>query len=369
MKKEPLNAIPSHLLTLADYEQFAKEFIDFPSYEYISSGAGNELTLSRNQSDFDNITLLPQTLQSFEHAHTDTELLNQTFKSPIALSPVAHHGLVHSEAELATAHAADAVDIPMALSTLSSLSLETVAKHSEAQLWFQLYIQPSMDTNLYLIERAKNAGYKALIVTIDAPVSGLRYRVQRSEFQWPDNLKAANLINYPNQPLTKISPEKSAIFHGLMSTAPTWATLEFLIKESALPVIIKGILNPEDAKKCAAIGAQAIIVSNHGGRVLDSLPSTISILPKIRSAIDKDFPLILDSGIRRGTDVFKALALGADMVMIGRPQLYALAIAGSLGVAHMVQLLQQELEITMALTGCRTINEISSQHICTHQNS
>lgn len=361
--KAPLDHIPSGLLTLDDYEQLAQSFIDEPTYTYISSGAGQEATLIRNRSAFGNISILPRVLQDVTSGNLSTDLSTMRLSSPLMLAPVAHHGLVHDQGELAMAQAAEAMNIPMVVSTLSSKTLEEISQQTTANLWFQLYIQPNELATQDLIKRAEAAGYQALVITVDAPLSGLRYKTQRSGFKWPESVQSANLQAYAAQEPLPLYKGQSAIFQGIMRDAPTWESVEAIIQSTTLPVWIKGVTHPLDVAKAKSIGVSGVIISNHGGRVLDDMPSSLSRLPIIRSEVGAHYPLILDGGIRSGADLFKARALGADAMMIGRPQLYALAIAGALGVAHMIQTLQQELEITMALAGCPTISSITSASI------
>jgi len=212
------------------------------------------------------------------------------------------------------------------------------------------------------VQRAEAAGYRALVVTVDAPLAGVRNREQRAGFRLPAGLRAMNLP--PDMPLDLPSPTAgSSVFDSLMTQAPTWDDLEWLLGVIRLPVFIKGILAPQDAQRALAAGVAGIIVSNHGGRVLDTAQTTLDALPAIMDVVGTAVPVLLDGGVRRGTDIFKALALGARAVLIGRPYIHALVTAGALGVAHLVRLLREELEITMALTGCATLEAISQKSL------
>jgi isopentenyl diphosphate isomerase/L-lactate dehydrogenase-like FMN-dependent dehydrogenase len=273
------------------------------------------------------------------------------------LAPVAHQGLVHCRGELATVEAADVMEAGFVASSFSSQPLEAIAALTSQPKWFQVYFHSSREQTLMRIRRAEAAGYEALVVTVDVPINGLRNRIQRSSFSLPpsaQDLEADGLNSVP----IELSSEQSVIFQGLMTQAPCWLDIKWLCEQTHLPVLIKGVSHPEDALRAIAIGAKGIVVSNHGGRSLDTLPAAIKLLPEIRRALGNDVVIILDGGIRRGTDVFKALALGANAVMIGRPQVYALAVAGALGVAHMIKIIRDELEVAMVLSGCSSINDI-----------
>lgn len=357
-----LTQLPSDLLSLADYERLARDFMPHPTFEYIDGGGGDELTRQANQTAFDSYQILPRSLQDFSRASTHCQLWDQHLAHPILLAPVAYQRLVHPQGELATAAAADAMDSGFICSTLSSFSLEDIARETRRK-WFQLYLQPTRAASLELIRRAEAAGYQALVVTIDVPLNGLRQRPQRAGFSLPDDVQAVNLLTMPAPAQRQLNPGQSLILDGVMADAPRWQDIEWLRSQTRLPLLIKGILHPEDARQARDLGADAVIVSNHGGRSLDGVPASVHMLASIRAAVGRDFTLLLDSGIRRGTDIFKALALGANAVMIGRPQIYGLAVAGALGVAHTLKLLREELEMTMALAGTPTLAAISARNL------
>ncbi|MFK4750945.1 alpha-hydroxy acid oxidase [Oceanobacter antarcticus] len=355
-----LSHIPADLVAIHDYEHRAAEFIRHDILEYIASGCADDLTMQRNRQRLDDIPLQARLLQDFQQANTHTTLFGQPLAHPLLLGPVAHQQLVHPAGELATAEAAAAMATPMVVSTLASTTLETIASHHQGALWFQLYWQHDRSNSLALVQRAERSGYQVLVITLDAPVNGLRNRPQRAKFQLPDGVIEANLQHQPRPAQRTLSAEQSIILNGIMADAPTLDDLLWLRQQTRLPIVIKGVINPADAVALQAAGFDGLIVSNHGGRTLDGLPASIDALPAIRCAVGADFPVLMDSGIRRGTDVFKALALGANAVLVGRPQLYALAVAGALGVAHMLKILQDELEMTMALAGCPTIAHIQA---------
>lgn len=357
--REPLTTIPTDIVSPSDYQRLFKNFIPHDIFEYIEGGVADDLTLQSNRQAFDNIKLKPKVLNDFSQASSQCKLLKQTFKYPMLLAPVAYQKLVHPQGELATIEAANVMDVGFITSTLSSVLMEDIANNLSTNKWFQLYFQESKQATKSLIERAEKAGYSTIVVTIDAPINGLRNRAQRANFQMPDDVQALNLAQYSGAAPQTLNTGQSIILNGIMNNAATWADIAWLQNQTTLPILLKGITNPDDAEKAKKMGLAGIVVSNHGGRTLDGLPATITVLPEIRQRVGQAFTLLLDSGIRRGSDIFKAIALGADAVLIGRPQLHGLAVAGPLGVAHMLRLFIEEFEITMALMGCPTIADIT----------
>ena len=289
---------------------------------------------------------------------TATTLFGETFAHPVLLAPVSYHKLVHPEGEIATAQAAAAQDTGMVVSTLASEPLESIAAALPANRWFQLYFQERPADTLSLVRRAEAAGYTALAVTVDAPVVGMRNDAERAGFSMPAEVTAANLARGPDPGPTVLEPGMSRVFQGAMSQAPGWDEVRRLCADTPLPVLLKGILSAADAVRARECGVRGLVVSNHGGRALALSPAALEMLPGIREAVGPDFTLLADGGIRRGSDVFVYLALGADAVLIGRPQLYALAVGGAAGVARMLRLIRDELEVTMALAGCPRITDI-----------
>lgn len=353
--------IPADIHCAADYERHAIHHIEAQAWQHIQSGADQNLTLSHNRAALDALRLVPQPVADLRHAHTRIELLGQTLASPLLLAPVAYQRLAHPEGELATVRAAMALQTGMVVSTLSSFTLEEIAQAGQAAAtemghstprWFQLYMQPAREHSLQLIRRAEAAGYTAIVWTVDASI-------KRSGFALPHGVEAANLRGMPSTQHTP--PLLGPILFGtpLIQQIPTWDDLRWLRAQTQLPIIVKGILSPAQAQQAVDLGADALIVSNHGGRVLDGVVSPIEVLPAIAQAVQGQVPLLLDSGVRHGTDVVKALALGASAALIGRPQLYALATAGLVGVAHLLHLLRAELELTMAQLGCATVADIT----------
>ena len=348
-------------VALPDYAAAAAERLEAQACAYFDGGAADELTLAANLRAWQQIGLQSRVLRPMAGAHTRVELLGRTLAHPVLLAPVAFQQLAHPDGELATAHAAAALQAGMVLSTQSSVPVEAVAHiirrdPDSGPLWFQVYIQPDRDFTLALVRRAEAAGCEALVLTVDAPVSGARDRERRAGFRLPPGVRAVHLEGLRPPPAPALQPGQSALFDGLLAAMPTWDDVAWLVGHTRLPVLLKGITHPEDARLAREAGAAGLVVSNHGGRTLDTLPATAELLPRIVAAAD-GLPVLVDGGIRRGTDVLKALGLGASAVLVGRPQVHALAVAGAQGVAHMLRLLRDELEIAMALTGCRCLAE------------
>ncbi|MDL5596719.1 alpha-hydroxy acid oxidase [Bacillus subtilis] len=364
MSLPPLPRIPAEIAAVGDYEAFARERMSPAAWAYLSGGAADEQTLADNLAAFRRVRLLNRVLEDLGSGDTRVQLGDLTLDYPILLAPVAFQRLAHPDGELASTLGASAMGAAMVVSTQASVSLEAIAQAAQAPLWFQLYIQPDRDFTRELVRRAEAAGYRGLMVTVDAPVNGLRNREQRAGFQLPEGIEAVNLRGMRTLPPSVAQPGASPLFGStLLQHAPTWRDLEWLQSLTHLPVWVKGVMNPLDAVRAVEQGVAGIVVSNHGGRTLDGLPATLDVLPAIAEAVGGRVPLILDGGVRRGSDVFKALALGARAVMVGRPYVQALATAGASGVAHVLHLLRTELEVTMALTGCTHLAAIDPSRL------
>lgn len=344
-------------VSLADYERLAEQRLDAMAWAYFSGGAADEITVRWNREAFDRLAIVPRVLAGGPGGHTRLELIGQRFQHPLFVAPVAYQKLAHPDGERATAMAAEAQDAGMVLSTQASVTLEDAAEAGASCRWFQLYMQPQREATLKLARRAEAAGYEALVLTVDAPINGVRNREHRAGFALPLGIRAENLKDCSIE-LPPVGAGGSAVFDRFLAAAPTWDDVAWLRSETRLPLLLKGILSADDAVRAVEAGAAGIIVSNHGGRTLDTLPATIDVLPQITAAVAGRVPLMLDGGIRRGTDVLKALALGASAVLIGRPIVYGLAVNGAFGVAHVLRLLRDEFEVAMALSGCRTLADI-----------
>lgn len=356
-----LKQIPASIASVADYEPFARERVSEQAWAYVAGGAADEWTLRENCAAFQRLTLHSNVLRDLSGGNTRLTLFGQTFASPIFLAPVAYQKLVHPDGELATVLAASAAQACMVVSTQASVSLEEIARQAKSPLWFQLYFQPDREFTRDLVMRAETAGYKAIVVTVDAPVSGIRNREQRAGFSLPPGVEAVNLRGMRIPSLQGSQVGDGILLGGpLLATAPTWQDIAWLRSFTSLPIVIKGIMTADDASRVVSEGIDGIIISNHGGRTLDTQPSAIDMLPEIAQAVAGRLPLLLDGGIRRGSDAFKALALGATAVLVGRPYMYGLAAAGAVGVAHVLHILRAELEVTMALTGSRDLEAITN---------
>ncbi len=365
-----LDGIPREIAAVADYEAYARRRLDDNAWAYLDGAAGDELTRAWNRTAFDRLALLPRVMSDVAGGHCRTTLFGHDYPSPVLLAPVAWQKLFHPEGERATAYAAAALGAGFILSTLASCTIEEVAAMSrqagDGARWFQLYLQPDRGLSGELVRRAEAAGYAAIVFTVDAPLSGIRNREQRVGFQLPPGVDSANLLRSTAENGQKPPPGGSAVFDGLMRHAPTWRDLEWLLATTRLPVIVKGVLHPDDAARAVDLGSAGIVVSNHGGRTLDTLPASLDALPTIARRIEGRVPVLLDGGIRRGSDIFKAIALGASAVLIGRPYIHALAAVGPLGIAHVLRLLQDELEATMALCGVARLEQITAEHLYDH---
>lgn len=357
----PLQQIPSDIVAAEDYERYAQPRLSPTAYAYFSEGSEKENLLGRNESQYQDHHIWPRVPSDLTAAHTHLDLGGRSYPFPIFLAPVAYQRLAHPEGERASALAAAAMKIPFTISMQSSVSLEALAQQAQGARWLQWYWQPDTTSSQRLLEKAEKTGIEAIVLTVDAPISGIRNRTQRMGFTLPEGIEAVLL-----QGFNRVFPPSAAagtsplLESGFLEYIPRWSDVEEFIKASPLPVWIKGVLHPVDAVRAAQAGAAGVIVSNHGGRVLDKAPTTLHALPGVVSALQGRIPVILDGGIRRGSDVFVALALGAKAVMVGRPYVYALATAGAIGVAHLLHILRTELEATMVLAGCATLADIQS---------
>jgi isopentenyl diphosphate isomerase/L-lactate dehydrogenase-like FMN-dependent dehydrogenase len=353
--------LPADLATLDDYERHAAARLDPAVWAHIQQGA-----TPANRAALKRWGLVPRMLRSLDHGNTAITLFGQHHAAPILLAPVAYHRLVHPQGEVATAQAAVALDTTLVASTLSSVTLESVAaalRDAAVELqrpgappaWFQLYPQPDPAHSLALVRRAEAAGFGAIVFTVDAAI-------KRADFVLPAGVEAANLASFPLQRHQADAQGAHLVFGSpLARQAPTWDTLAWLRRETALPLLVKGLLHPDDALRARDAGADGVIASNHGGRVLAGVAPALAMLPAMRAALGPDYPLLFDGGIRSGSDAIKALALGACAVLVGAPQLHALAVGGLAGVAHMLHILRTELELAMAQCGCATLADIDRE--------
>jgi 4-hydroxymandelate oxidase len=346
-------------ICLSDFELLARDHISHMAYEYISGGAGDEHTLRWNSEAFNHIRLRPRVLCDVSRLDTRITLFGRELPFPILLAPTGYHRLVHPEGELATAQGAGAAHALMVVSTMANTSVEEIAAAASGPLWFQLYVQPDRGFTRNLVQRAEAAKCEALVVTVDTPVLGLRHRETRSKFALPAGIERPNLKGLPAAITTSDHrPREGEIYCAVIDPTLSWKEIDWLLSFARVPVLLKGVMTGEDAELAVKAGVSGLIVSNHGGRNLDTLPATVDALPEVVAQVAGRVPVLMDGGVRRGTDVLKALALGAAAVLIGRPYLYGLGLGGAEGVSRVVNLLRCEFEMAMALTGRANITSI-----------
>ncbi|BAU64885.1 FMN-dependent alpha-hydroxy acid dehydrogenase [Stanieria sp. NIES-3757] len=350
-------------INLFEYEAVAKQHLEPMVLDYYDSGALDEITLRENRKAIARYQLRPRMLVDVSQRDLTTTILGQTLSTPILIAPMAFQCLADPAGELATAQAAAVNQVVMVLSTLSTQSLEAVASQRQnTPQWFQLYIHRDRNLTQALVQRAETAGYSALCLTVDAPVLGRRECDRRNQFTLPPGMELANLVSMADLAIPHSEGESGlfAYFAQQIDPSVTWKDLEWLQSLTSLPILVKGILRGDDAQKAYEHGAKGIIVSNHGGRQLDCAIASFDALPEIVEAVGDKIDVLVDGGIRRGTDILKALALGAKAVLVGRPILWGLATEGEQGVSHVLELLIDELDLAMALSGCASIHAIDS---------
>jgi 4-hydroxymandelate oxidase len=339
------------LVNVRDFEAAARARLEPVYYDYFASGAQDELTVAANEAAFRRRSLIPRVLRGSGPPRLDTTVLGLASSMPVLIAPTAFHRLACAEAEVATGRAAAAADVVMMAAMLSTVTVEEIAA-TGAKLWFQLYIQPDLAFTESLVRRAEVAGCRALVVTVDSPALGRNERGDRNDFHdLPPGISCANMRGDGSVRQVVLSPEIS------------WWHIDWLRESTKLPILLKGVLHPDDARIAVDRGADGLIVSNHGGRQLDTTAATLDRLPAIAEAVAGRVPLLLDGGVRRGTDVAKALALGARAVAIGRPVLWGLAVAGEAGVAKVLELLRAELTNALTLLGVGSPAELTPDQV------
>lgn len=347
-------------LNLRELEQAAAKRLSRMAWGYYAGGARDELTLRENAAAWARIRLYYRVLAGVGPRDLSTTVLGQRLSMPIMAAPTAFQRLAHDDGERATARACGAAGVGMILSTLATTAVEEVAEAATGPLWFQLYMYRDRALTRALVDRAVAAGCSALVLTVDAAIIGTREKDARNRFHLPSGLVAANVAGAG---LGELRPgsEGSALsryVRELLKTDLGWGDLDWLCAHSPVPVLIKGVVHPEDARLAVAHGAAGVVVSNHGGRQLDTAPPTAEALPGVVEAVEGAVPVLVDGGIRRGTDVVKALSMGAAAVLVGRPVLWGLAVGGQPGVETLWGLLRAELDEAMALCGAQTVDQI-----------
>ena len=349
-------------LNLFDYESEAETCVPAPTWGYFAGGANDEVTVRENRSAFDRLTLRYRTMVDVSARSLETTVLSVPISFPVIIAPTAMQRLAHPDGELATARAAERAGTLMIVSTTATTSMSDVRGAAVGPMWFQVYIYRDREVTLDLIEAAKAIGYKAVVLTVDAPVLGRRERDIRLGFTLPAGMHIANAAGAGMDVVPDASRAASGLmlhFRDLHDAAITPKDIEWVRTKSGLPVVVKGIVRGDDARRAVDHGAAAIVVSNHGGRQLDTAMPSICALPEVVDALQGRVDVIMDGGIRRGTDVLKAIALGAKAVLIGRPVIWGLACGGEDGVVDVLRLLRDELDLAMALAGARNVSEIT----------
>ncbi|GAA0139965.1 oxidoreductase [Lithospermum erythrorhizon] len=350
-------------VSVNDFQELAKRSLPKMYYDFYAGGAEDEHTLKQNVEAFHRIVFQPRVLVDVSRIDTSTTILGYKTSSPLMIAPTAMHKLAHPEGEVATAKAAAACDVIMTLSFMSTCTVEEVASSCNAVRFFQLYVYKRRDITALMVQRAENNGFKALVLTVDVP------RLGRREADIKNKMILPQLKNFEGLISTKVVSDEGSGPEAFASEAYdlsfSWKDMEWLRSITSLPILIKGVLTSEDARKAVEVGVAGIIVSNHGGRQLDYSPATINVLEEVVLSVQGKIPVLFDGGVRRGTDIFKALCLGAQAVLVGRPVIYGLAARGERGVRQVLDMLKNELELTMALSGSCTISDISRNHVRT----
>ncbi|KAL3522621.1 hypothetical protein ACH5RR_015455 [Cinchona calisaya] len=354
------------ITNVMEYEPIAKAILPKMVYDYYASGAEDQWTLQENRNAFSRILFRPRILVDVSNIETTTTILGFKISMPIMVAPTAMQKMAHPEGECATARATSAAGTIMTLSSWATSSVEEVASTGQGIHFFQLYAMKDRNVVVQLVKRAERAGFKAIVLTVDTPRLGRREADIKNRFALPPHL---TLKNFEGLDLGKINRTNdsglASYVAGQVDRSLSWKDVQWLQTITQLPIIVKGVLTAEDAKLVIEAGAAGIIVSNHGARQLDYVPATVMALEEVVKAAQGRVPVLMDGGIRRGTDAFKALALGAAGVFIGRPVVFSLAADGELGVRKVLQMLHDELELTMALSGCRTVKDITRNHVVT----
>ena len=345
----------SSSLTIDDFERAARDRLPQMVFDYYAGGSGDEWTLRENRRAFDRWIIRPRVLVDVSNIETRTSVLGQEIQVPILVAPTAFQRMAHADGELATARACKALDTTMVLSTISTVPLEAVAG-TGVRGWFQLYVLKDRDLTAELIKRAHAAGYGAVVLTVDTPILGRRLRDERNRFALPPGIGLANLegMGLPDSTGSGLF----SFFLDRHDASLTWDDVAWLKSLSPLPIVLKGIVTAEDAGLAVQAGVDGIVVSNHGGRQLDGAPASLDALPEVVDAAGGRIEILMDGGIRRGSDVFKALALGARAVLVGRPALWGLTVDGEDGVRQVLEILRDDLVLTMALAGKARVQDI-----------
>lgn len=343
-------------INIFEFEALARARVEASAWDYIIGGTDDEVTLRENRAAFERTFLRPRVLVDVSQRDLTTTVLGTKIPFPLMLAPTGYQTLSHPEGECETARGAGTTGIPMMVSTLSTRTMEDVARAATGPLWFQLYMMQGEGVNEWLVRRAERNGYRAIVLTVDSTLMGNRERDRRNRFSMM-HLNIENLIARTDD-VPEIILKATHAGDVRWREDLTWRDVEWLRGKTKLPIVIKGLLSAEDAQLAADHGAAGVVVSNHGGRQLDGAPATMDVLPEIADAVGERVEIYLDGGVRRGADILKAVALGARAVCIGRPYLWGLAADGAKGVQRVIEMLGYEFDMAMGLAGKRTVAEL-----------
>jgi 4-hydroxymandelate oxidase len=353
--------VPDDVVSVRGLEPLAAELLSEHTWNYVAGGAADEVTLGWNEAAWRDLPMLPRALVDVAQIDTTVELLGRRMAHPILLAPTAAHRNYHPDGESATRRGATDAEALAVMSSLGSTPLDALAAAASGPWAFQLYVQSDRDFTGRLLRRAVDAGAETIVLTVDTPLLGARDRDRRTGGHTVDGLAPPALEGAPPSVVMPDNPRPhERIYNTHIDPSLTWETLEWLVDQSPVPVIAKGVVRPDDARRCVDSGAAGVVVSNHGARNLDSCVATGQALPGVVRAVDDAIPVLVDGGIRRGTDIAKALILGADAVLVGRPAIWGLAVAGPAGVQWVVETLWSELAMAMGLLGAPTIADLTA---------
>jgi 4-hydroxymandelate oxidase len=352
--------VPFAFTNLLELEELARAKVPRPAFDYVAGGADDEVSLRRNREAYGKWALRPRVLVDVSSCDTSATVLGQRVSMPILVAPTAFHGLVHPEGEIGTARGAAAAGTIMVVSAIATRTMEEIAAAIAAPRWFQLYVWKDREVTAELVKRAARAGYRAICLTVDTPLLGRREKDERNAFTLPPGIGIANVrpAGLDGIPDSEHGSAFAKYVKEMLDPAVTWRDLAWLRSLTSLPIVVKGIMTMEDAKIAVEHGVEGIVVSNHGGRQLDSTPATLDVLPEIVDAVRGRAEVFMDGGIRRGTDVLKAIALGARAVLVGRSPLWGLALGGADGVHAVLEHLRKEFALAMALSGRSSLDQI-----------
>lgn len=351
------------LFNVDQFEEAASQKLSKSIFGFFAGGAGEELSLKENRAVFDQLKLIPRALKGIESVDLSTKILGQDVSFPLLIAPMAFQKLVHKQGEIAVAKAANQHEIIMTVSTLSTSGLCGIKNVSSISPWFQIYIYRDRETTKNLINQAVNLGYGAIVLTVDTPFYAKRTRERLNPISLPSSLQVVNLME-AGLKLDNVKPSSLPQYlSSLLAPNISWKDIEWLRSITSLPILLKGILHPNDVQIAADYHINGVILSNHGGRQLDTAITALESLQMIKENLKTKTEIIVDGGIRKGTDILKALALGAKGVMIGRPIVWGLAVEGEDGVSKVIHILQEELSMAMALSGFSSINQINKEII------